>query len=71
MSSGNILTAIDVLNLLVKGINKTTLEAEFTASGWTSTRARGGSKSGQGKIWTSPDRQCSVIALRAMVRTKV
>jgi len=60
MSSGNILTAIDVLNQLVNGIDKTTLETELITSGWTSTPARGGSKSGQGTIWTSPNNQCSV-----------
>ncbi|MCT7969814.1 hypothetical protein NG799_26215 [Laspinema sp. D1] len=60
MPSGNILTAIDVLNLLGKGIDKTTLEITLTASGWTSTLAQGGSKSGQGNIWTSPGHQCSV-----------
>ncbi|MGL5061983.1 MAG: hypothetical protein ACRC62_18585 [Microcoleus sp.] len=42
MSSGNILTVTDVLNLLVSGIDKTTLETELTASGWISTPARGG-----------------------------
>lgn len=60
MPSGNILTAADVLNLLINGIDKTTLETELIASGWTSTPAQGGSKSGQGKIWTCPDNQCSV-----------
>lgn len=60
MSSGTIKTAIDVLNLLVSGIDRTTLETEFINSGWTFAIARGGSKSGTGKIWTNPDRQCSV-----------
>ncbi|MEG3929728.1 MULTISPECIES: hypothetical protein [unclassified Microcoleus] len=45
MPSGNILTAADVLNLLVSGIDKTTLENELTASAWISTPARGGSNS--------------------------
>lgn len=60
MPSGNILTAADVLILLVRGIDKTTLETELTASAWISTLAKGGSKSGSGKIWTSPNNQCSV-----------
>jgi len=60
MPSGNILTAIDALNQLINGIDKTTLETELIASGWTSTPAQGGSKSGQGTIWTSVDTQCSV-----------
>ncbi len=60
MPSGNILTATDVLNLLVSGIDKTTLETELTASGWTSIPARGGSQSGQGTIWTSRDLLWSV-----------
>lgn len=60
MSSGNILAVTDVLNFLVSGIDKITLETELTTSGWISTPARGGSKSGAGKIWTSPDTQYSV-----------
>jgi len=60
MSSGNILSAIDVLNLLVSGIDKTTLETQLIADRWIPTPARGGSKSGQGIIWTSPDNLCSV-----------
>jgi hypothetical protein len=60
MPSGNILTAADVLNLLVIGIDKTTLETELTVSVWISTLARGGSKSGGGKIWTSPNNQSSL-----------
>ncbi|OCR01301.1 hypothetical protein BCD67_12335 [Oscillatoriales cyanobacterium USR001] len=60
MPSGNILTAADVINLLISGIDKTTLENELTASAWISTPARGGSKSGGGKIWTSPNNQSSV-----------
>ena len=60
MPSGKIVTAIDALNLLINGINKTTLETELIASGWISTPAQGGSKSGQGTIWTSPDAQWSV-----------
>jgi hypothetical protein len=60
MPSGNILSAADVLNLLVSRIDKTTLENELTASAWISTPARGGSKSGSGQIWTSPNNQCSV-----------
>jgi len=53
MSLGNILSAIDVLNLLVSGIDKTTLETQLIADRWIPTPARGGSKSGQGIIWTS------------------
>ena len=60
MSSETIKTAIDVLNLLVSSIDKTTLETELINSAWTFAIARGGSKSGTGKIWTSPDCQCSV-----------
>ncbi|WP_204103027.1 MULTISPECIES: hypothetical protein [Spirulina sp. CCY15215] len=60
MSSGTIKTAIDVLNLLVSHIDKTTLETELMNSGWIFAIAKGGTKSGTGKIWTSPDRQCSV-----------
>lgn len=60
MRSGNTLTATDVLNLLVGGIDKTALETELAASGWTFALARGGSKSGQGKIWTNPSDRCSV-----------
>jgi len=60
MSLGNILSAIDVLNLLVSGIDKTTLETQLIADRWIPTPARGGSKSGQGIIWTSPDNLCSV-----------
>ena len=60
MSSGNILTVTDVLNFLVSGINKITLETELTASGWISTPARGDSKSGAGTIWTSPNTQYNV-----------
>jgi hypothetical protein len=60
MPSGNILTATDVLNLLVSGIDKTTLETELTASAWISTPARGGSKSGSGTICTCPNNQSSV-----------
>ena len=60
MSSGSILTVTDVLNFLVSGIDKTTLETELTASGWIFTPARGGSKSGAGTIWTSPNTQYSV-----------
>ena len=54
MSSGNILTVTDVLNFLVSGIHKITLEAELTASGWIFTPARGGSKSGAGTISDKP-----------------
>ena len=50
----------DVLNLLVSRIDKTTLENKLTASAWISTLARGGSESGGGKIWTSPNNQSSV-----------
>ncbi|HAN73180.1 MAG TPA: hypothetical protein DCQ51_16970 [Planktothrix sp. UBA8407] len=60
MSSENLLTSTDVLHLLVKGIDKTTLEAKLSISSWTFTLAQGGSKSGQGKIWISPNSQCSV-----------
>lgn len=60
MPSSNIFTAKDVINLLVNGINKTRLEEKLTASGWTATPARGGSKSGSGTIWSSPNLQCSV-----------
>ena len=60
MSSGNILTVTDVLNFLVSGIDKINLETELTASGLISTPARGGSKSGAGTIWTSPNTQYSV-----------
>lgn len=60
MPSSQILTAADVLNLLVSGIEKTSLEAKLTASGWTGTPARGGSKSGSGTIWSSPNATCSV-----------
>ena len=61
MPSGRILTAIDVLQLLVQGIDKATLENELIASSWTYDRpARGGSKSGEGKIWKNPDNRCSV-----------
>jgi len=60
MSSGNILTVTDVLNFLVSGIDKINLETELTASGWISTPARGGSKSGAGTIWTNPNTQYSV-----------
>jgi len=35
MPSGNILTATDALNRLINGIDKTTLETELIASGWT------------------------------------
>ncbi|TVP62317.1 MAG: hypothetical protein EA343_11390 [Nodularia sp. (in: Bacteria)] len=56
----DIFDAEDILNLLVSGINKTTLETELTASNWISTPARGGSKSGSGMIWTSPDNQSSM-----------
>lgn len=60
MPPSNILTATDVINLLVSGINKTTLESQLAVSGWTATPARGGSKSGSGTIWSSPNLQCSV-----------
>lgn len=60
MPSSSILTATDVLNLLVSGIDKTTLETELTISGWTATPAVGGSKSGSGTIWSSPNATCSV-----------
>ncbi|MEH2268978.1 MAG: hypothetical protein V7K68_11165 [Nostoc sp.] len=60
MPSGNILTATDIINLIVGGIDKTTLETELTASNWISTPARGGSKSGSGTIWTSSNNQSSV-----------
>ncbi len=60
MPSGNIITASDVLNFLITGIDKTTLATELTASGWISTTARGGSISGSGEIWTSPNNQYSI-----------
>jgi hypothetical protein len=60
MSSGNIISATDIINLIVGGIDKTTLETKLTASNWISTSARGGSKSGSGTIWTSPNNQSSV-----------
>ena len=58
--ASKIITATDVLILLVNGINKITLETELTRSGWTATPARGGSKSGSGTIWSSPNATCSV-----------
>ena len=60
MASSKILTATEVLNLLVSGIDKTSLEAQLTTSGWAPTPARGGSKSGSGTIWSNPGATCSV-----------
>jgi len=60
MPSGRLVTALDVLTLLIEGVDKTTLETELIASAWTAIAARGGSKSGQGHIWSSPGSQCSV-----------
>lgn len=58
--SNKISTPTDVLTLLVNGIDKITLETELTTSGWTATPALGGSKSGSGTIWSSPNATCSV-----------
>lgn len=60
MSSDRLITALDVLALLIEGIDQTTLETKLMASAWTAIAARGGSKSGQGHIWINPGSQCSV-----------
>jgi len=65
MSLGNTFTTADILALIGSGINKTDMEAELTASGWAQIPARGGSKSGSGWIWTSPDSKSSI---RVMTR---